>query len=389
MAYQIFVSYRRDGGEALACLISERLKNHGFKTFYDVESLRSGKFNEAIFSVINECDDVVVVLPPNGLDRCTNTDDWVRKEIAYALSKNKNIVPVMMRNFEFPEVLPEDIDEIRNFQGISANMEYFDAAFEKLLSLLNSNTFSYFENLIESVANEELKEKLIKCVEDLSKNNHAEAKFNMAVTLKKLNIKSLNENIAILYAQSADMGYAPAQNNLGCCYEYGIGVEKNISKAFNYYKMSADQGDRTAQCNVARCFENNHEQLYFEYMEKSAMQNHKSAILALGECYATGYGVAINYEKALKFYNKAAEMNCETAFMKLGEFYEYGCFNECYEYSYSLEMDWSKAKEFYQKAVEHGCAEAIEKTTDKYWKKKRFKKLFLPFKKIASFIFNW
>ena len=26
MSYQIFVSYRRDGGEALACLISERLK---------------------------------------------------------------------------------------------------------------------------------------------------------------------------------------------------------------------------------------------------------------------------------------------------------------------------------------------------------------------------
>lgn len=138
MSYQVFVSYRRDGAEALAGNISEKLKKKGLKTFYDVESMRSGKFNEEIFSVIDSCSDVVVILPPKGLDRCVNEDDWVRKEIAYAIKKKKNIVPVMMRNFEFPEELPEDIKEIRNYHGINATMEYFDASFKKLLSLLDA-----------------------------------------------------------------------------------------------------------------------------------------------------------------------------------------------------------------------------------------------------------
>lgn len=37
--YEVFVSYRRDGGEALACLISERLNQREYSVFYDVESL--------------------------------------------------------------------------------------------------------------------------------------------------------------------------------------------------------------------------------------------------------------------------------------------------------------------------------------------------------------
>ena len=38
-----------------------------------------------------------------------------------------------------------------------------------------------------------------------------------------------------------------AQYNLGYCYEFGIGVEKNEVKAFEYYKKSADQGYLDAQ----------------------------------------------------------------------------------------------------------------------------------------------
>ena len=68
--YQIFVSYRREGGESLAALLYERLTRMGYRVFYDVESLRSGDFNEKLLGVIEKCEDVLVVLPPNGLDRC-------------------------------------------------------------------------------------------------------------------------------------------------------------------------------------------------------------------------------------------------------------------------------------------------------------------------------
>lgn len=136
--YDIFVSYRREGGEALACLLTEKLRQLGYTVFYDVESLRSGKFNDKLLDVIDECNDVLVVLPQHALDRCINPDDWVRKELAQSLKANKNIVPIMMRNFEWPPNLPDDLKELANYNGVSANMEYFDATFEKILSMLKS-----------------------------------------------------------------------------------------------------------------------------------------------------------------------------------------------------------------------------------------------------------
>ncbi len=132
MSYQIFISYRRDGAEFLGQLLFYQLKERGYRVFFDVESLRSGKFNQRLFQVIDECTDVLVILPKDGLDRCMNSEDWVRKEIAYAIRKKKNIIPVMMRGFEFPDSLPDDIKEIVHYNGISASMDFFEAVMDRL-----------------------------------------------------------------------------------------------------------------------------------------------------------------------------------------------------------------------------------------------------------------
>ena len=131
--YDVFLSYRRDGGEVMAILLHERLSAKGYRTFLDIESLNSGSFNEKLLSVIEGCANFIVVCSKNCLDRCVNENDWVRKEIAHALKHNKNIVPVMLRGFEWPESLPEDIDALRMQNGISAGSnEYFDAAIDRL-----------------------------------------------------------------------------------------------------------------------------------------------------------------------------------------------------------------------------------------------------------------
>ena len=134
--YQIFISYRRDGGDALAGRLADRFNALGYKVFYDVESMRSGTFNTQILDAIALCNDVLLVLPPNALDRCVNEDDWVRQELAFALKHNKNIIPIMMRGFEFPKTLPVDIDKIRYMEGVTASSEYFDAVIDKIESLL-------------------------------------------------------------------------------------------------------------------------------------------------------------------------------------------------------------------------------------------------------------
>src|ERR1043166_4628155 len=64
-------------------------------------------------------------------------------------------------------------------------------------------------------------------------------------------------------------------NNLGYCYQFGIGTRKNEFKAFELYLKSAEGGNSCAQNN-------------------------------LGYCYQNGIGVIKNEGKAFKWYLKAA-----------------------------------------------------------------------------------
>jgi len=143
--YQVFISYRRDGGEALGRMLYDRLKEMGYSVFFDIESLRSGPFNEELFKVIDGCTDVLVVLPPGGLDRCDDPKDWVRAEIAYALKAQKNVIPVMMRGFKFEEdKIPDDIKPLANQNGIEASMALFPAVIEKLTKNLMKSKPRYY-----------------------------------------------------------------------------------------------------------------------------------------------------------------------------------------------------------------------------------------------------
>lgn len=136
--YDIFISYRRDGGEVTARILRDSLTELGYRVFFDVESLRSGAFNTKLYSVIDECNDFILVLSPNALDRCKNQDDWVRREIEYALEKKKNVIPILLRNFSFPTDLPLTLKDLPYQSGLVANLEYYDAFIEKLQEFLTT-----------------------------------------------------------------------------------------------------------------------------------------------------------------------------------------------------------------------------------------------------------
>lgn len=136
--YDIFISYRRDGGEYTAKILRDRLEELGYKVFFDVESLRSGDFNTKLYSVIDECKDFLLILSPNALDRCENQDDWVRCEVEHALQEKKNVIPIMLRGFSFPQTLPDSIEALRYKNGLEANTQFFDAFIDRLRQFLLS-----------------------------------------------------------------------------------------------------------------------------------------------------------------------------------------------------------------------------------------------------------
>lgn len=136
--YDIFISYRRDSFNQ-ANLICTRLKALGYRVFIDVEALNSGKFNEQLLSVITNCKDFIIVLPPNALDRCINTDDWVRREVMCAMENKKNIIPIMLSGFEWPTQMPEGMEDLCMYQSLAPMPDvYFDMQIKKLQGYLKS-----------------------------------------------------------------------------------------------------------------------------------------------------------------------------------------------------------------------------------------------------------
>lgn len=139
--YDIFISYRRDSYES-ANLIATRLKAAGYRVFFDLETMRSGLFNEQIYKVIEECRDVVAVLPPNALDRCADPEDWVRRELVFAMEHKKNIVPVMLNGFQWPKPMPDGMEELCMYQAVTASRDYFDLATQRLEGYLKSRRYT-------------------------------------------------------------------------------------------------------------------------------------------------------------------------------------------------------------------------------------------------------
>ena len=133
--YDIFISYRRDGSFEMARLLYDHLRMRGLNVFFDLQELRSGKFNVKLYSAIDESSNFLLVLPQGGLDRCVNEDDWLRMEIEYAIEKNKNIVPLMMNGFDWPKDLPDSLKNLPLYNAVSMSREYLDASIERVLSM--------------------------------------------------------------------------------------------------------------------------------------------------------------------------------------------------------------------------------------------------------------
>ena len=178
---------------------------------------------------------------------------------------------------------------------------------------------------------------------------------------------------------SGDMHYA---NSLGYAYEFGIGTSLNIKEAMKYYEMAAKQNNAIGMTNLADLYiqenklkkakpllvkaaekeygyaqyllamnffyykhENNEEALH--WLERAASNDEPYALYQLGLYYSEANDLA----KAIKYYQRAAELNNADALLEL--YYIYG-------EGVGVEQDDDKALFFLKKAAELGAQEAIE-----------------------------
>ena len=115
----IFISYRRKGGEWFAYVIYLKLTDLGYSCFFDKESLRGGTFTEAIKEHVESCQDFILILPPYALDRCVEAEDLVYEEILTAQKNEKNIIPIFLNDFFIPALrLFQENDQTERYEQL-------------------------------------------------------------------------------------------------------------------------------------------------------------------------------------------------------------------------------------------------------------------------------
>lgn len=135
----IFISYRRVGGLGCARQLMLQLRILGYQNiFFDFDSLRDGKFNTQILDAIYSCNDFLLLLSPDAMDRCGEKGDWVAREIRTAIKYDKKIIPITIGdNFSWPSGFPKDMEPIKDIQFHKLLMdEYFPDSMNRLANRL-------------------------------------------------------------------------------------------------------------------------------------------------------------------------------------------------------------------------------------------------------------
>ncbi len=139
------------------------------------------------------------------------------------------------------------------------------------------------------------------------------AKHNLAMLLltDELEISDPTEGAKLLQTLAKD-GYAPAQYDLGICYENGIGVYPYDPEALKWYQKAADNNHVEAQYQTGYFYYkgkgcSSDYVKAVKYLKEAAQNGHSDAQFLLGQCYRYGKGVKPDTKEALDWYLKAAD----------------------------------------------------------------------------------
>ena len=383
MKYDIFISYRREGGYDTAKHLNDLLVRDGYKVSFDIDTLRNGDFDMQLLERIEQCKDFILIVDEHAFDRTLDPGfdpkkDWLRCELAHALKHNKNIIPVFLYGVDgFPENLPDDIVGIVKKNGPEYNKYYFDEFYKKLkkrflksgnkkniyiglscvmaiimaiagififktdteksleykpydnphvphtTSIEQFNTFAegYLKDFSEFLVCKSPKQ-LYDSLSLRAKDKNAESLFDLSLCYYVgYGVEKDTLKAVNMFMESGSIN---ALYSLGVCYDKGIGVEQNIQKAADYYYKAAQFGLPAAQNDygvtcLSKIKINPSEA--FEWFYKSAKQGYAPAQYNLAYCYSNNLGVQANFDEHVFWLEKAAEQDYPIAIFNLAQLY--------------------------------------------------------------------
>jgi TIR domain len=147
---RVFISYRREDASAYAGRLFDRLSaQYGReRIFMDVDSLEPGAdFGEAIEQTVASCDVLIAVIGRQWLDakdadgarRLDNPEDFVRLELASALTRKIRVVPLLVGNARMPrsDDLPEPLKGLARRNAFEVSDIGFHESVGRLIGALS------------------------------------------------------------------------------------------------------------------------------------------------------------------------------------------------------------------------------------------------------------
>lgn len=173
-----------------------------------------------------------------------------------------------------------------------------------------------------------------------------------------------NEKKALdYYKKAAKKDNLEGVFKLGNAYYYGIGTKEKKSKGWDLLEKAADKGYMPAEKKVAQIFYANDGYIYqnyekaVRYFEKAANNGDMESQKKVGNFYLYGDHVAKDYEKAFHYIEMAAKQGDPVAQYELAGMYYYGN---------GINKNLNEATKYYQMSADQGYAPAINKLGDLY-----------------------
>lgn len=149
MAAGLFISYRRDESRHAAGRLAEDLAQvFGVDAiFRDIEGIDPGvDFSSSLERALGSCVVMLVLMGPRWIDisdaqgrrRLDDPQDWIRQEIATALSRNVRVVPVLLEGAPIPAAasLPSDLQPLVRRQAFELSDTRWRGDLQRLATAL-------------------------------------------------------------------------------------------------------------------------------------------------------------------------------------------------------------------------------------------------------------
>lgn len=258
--------------------------------------------------------------------------------------------------------------------GVAKDEKLGEAFIDKAFSFDNADAKAYMARKEAEAAAKVAEEK-------------AERKAYMAS--KGINLKEgESEEYVTEQFRLAEQGDLMATLKMGICYEYGICLDKDMTKAFRYYKKASESTDEkikmAANFFMGFCYWNGkgiakNQSLAFKYLDDGRKIDYKSLGLSkpdyekivysnyyLGLCYEKGIGTAVYIDRAVDHYEIASFYKenalSSDAYAKIADaYYRLGYWAERAKYGnyYPGIPNRQKARYCYEEALKLGNKRAI------------------------------